>query len=76
MEHLLLTVFGVAIGAPLGVFCMALFAAADRERFPEPSPDADARREDRVVEGPLATRAGRGGSGGAVDVRPAESTPV
>jgi hypothetical protein len=39
MEHLLLAgVVGVFIGALLGVLFIALLAAADRDRLPEPSP--------------------------------------
>jgi predicted PurR-regulated permease PerM len=39
MEHLLLAgVVGVFIGVLLSVFFIALLAAADRDRLPEPSP--------------------------------------
>jgi hypothetical protein len=58
MEGLFLSgVVGVAIGIPLGVFCMALVAAADRDRIPEPSPGADARCEDRVAARATSGRA-------------------
>jgi hypothetical protein len=71
MEHLLLAgVVGVFVGVLLGVFFMALLAAADRDRFPEPSPvrTHTVSASWPEVPEPSLVLAGIGGSRGAAAV--------
>ena len=63
MEYVLLaSVVGLFLGVLLGVFFMALLGAADRDRFPEPSPVWTGAVSASWLEVPEPSCAGIGGN--------------